>query len=58
MEEKTILTSQCENCKYGSVDYEDKARMTVYCSYKEKKYMYGQRIPCAYYEEREIDDGK
>lgn len=41
-----ILTSECEKCKYGTVDNSDRAKVKVYCSYKEKFYYYGQCIPC------------
>lgn len=50
MEEKIIVTSQCETCKYGSIDFKNKAKLPVWCSYKERFYIYGQRIPCGYYE--------
>ena len=52
MAENTITTNECEDCKYGTVDYLDKARLPVYCSYKDKTYTYGQRIPCDYYEKK------
>ena len=51
MSENTITTNECEKCKYGTVDYTDKAKLPVYCSYKDKTYVYGQRIPCDYYED-------
>lgn len=41
-----ILTSECEKCRYGTVDDSNKARVKVYCSYKEKTYYFGQCIPC------------
>lgn len=47
-----IITSQCEFCKYGSLDETDKARVKVMCDYKNKTYYYGACIPCDYYEER------
>ena len=50
MAEKIIVTSQCETCKYGTIDFDDKPKMPVWCSYKERYYVYGQRIPCGYYE--------
>ena len=43
---KMILTSQCEECKYGTIDDSDKARVKVHCSYKNKTYYYGACIPC------------
>jgi hypothetical protein len=45
-----ILTSECEKCKYGSTKTDDKARLKVWCSYKEKEYFFGACIPCDYYE--------
>lgn len=41
-----ILTSECEYCKYGSIDESNKARVMVRCSDKNKTYHYGQCIPC------------
>lgn len=41
-----IITSECEHCKYGIIDDSNKARIMVYCSYRDKKYFYGQCIPC------------
>ena len=49
---EVIITSQCEHCRYGSIDDSNKARIKVYCSFKEKEYYYGQCIPCDYYEKR------
>ena len=47
-----ILTSQCEYCRYGTVDDSDKARVKVYCSYKDKTYYFGQCVPCDNYTKR------
>lgn len=47
---KVILTSECETCRYGSIDDSDKARIKVTCSYKNKTYFYGQCVPCDYHE--------
>ena len=41
-----IITSECEFCIYGTVDDSDKAKVKVYCSYKDKTYYYGQYISC------------
>lgn len=41
-----IITSECEECRYGSIDDSNKARVKVYCSYRDKYYFYGQCIPC------------
>ena len=48
-----ILTSQCEFCKYGSVNDMDKARVQVHCVIKQKTYYYGMCIPCENYEKKE-----
>lgn len=41
----TIITSKCnKECIYGSIDETDKSK--VYCKIKDKKYVYGQKIPC------------
>lgn len=41
-----INTSECEECRYGTLHEEDKARIKIYCSLREKEYWYGQCIPC------------
>ena len=41
-----IITSICEECQYGTVDDSNKARVKVYCSYKDKEYWFGACIPC------------
>lgn len=41
-----INTSECEECRYGTLREESKARIFVYCSYKEKEYWFGQCIQC------------
>lgn len=41
-----ILTSECEECTYGIIDDNDKARIKVKCTYKDKEYYYGQCVPC------------
>lgn len=43
---KMIITSECEDCIYGSVDERNKARVKVLCSLKDKEYYFGQCIPC------------
>lgn len=43
---KMITTSECEKCIHSIIDDSDKARLYVYCKVRDKKYMYGQRIPC------------
>ena len=41
-----INTNECEHCQYGKVDNSNKAKVIVYCSVKNKKYIYGQCVPC------------
>jgi len=41
-----ILTSECEECKYGILNETNKAHIKVKCTYKNKEYHYGQCIPC------------
>ena len=45
-----ILTSECEKCSQAIINDEDKARVKVYCSVKDKTYYWGQCIPCDYKE--------
>ena len=51
-----IITSQCEECKYGTIDDSNKARVKVICSKKEKVYYFGQCIPCDDREKRTEKD--
>lgn len=41
-----IITSKCETCMYGTVDDTDKRKVTVYCSDKNKTFIFGQCINC------------
>lgn len=41
-----INTSECEECIYGTLDETDKAKITIECDMKNKKYIYGQYVPC------------
>lgn len=43
-----ILTSECEQCNNSVINNEDKAKVTVYCSAKDKTYYWGQCIPCSF----------
>ncbi|MFG6322642.1 MAG: hypothetical protein K1W41_14525 [Lachnospiraceae bacterium] len=45
-----ILTSECEQCIHSVINEENKARVKVYCSVKDKTYFWGQCIPCDYKE--------
>lgn len=49
---KMINTDECEKCKHGTIDDSDKARVMVICKIKNKKYYYGQCIPCEYMERK------
>lgn len=51
-----ILTSQCEFCKYGTINDMDKSRVKVFCSIKQKEYYYGMCIPCENYEKKEKEN--
>ncbi len=42
----TINTAECVECIYGTIDETDPSRLYVNCSVRNKKYYYGQRIPC------------
>ena len=50
--ETMILTSECEQCIHSTINEEDKARVKVYCSVKDKTYYWGQCIPSEYKETR------
>ena len=52
---KMIITSECENCKYGIINDENKARVKVLCTYREKEYYYGACIPCDDYAKKKED---
>lgn len=41
---KMITTAECLQCEFGSMSKDSKQK--VYCSVKDKTYIYGQRIPC------------
>lgn len=45
-----ILTSECEQCIHSIISEENKAKVKVYCSSKDKTYYWGQCIPCDYRE--------
>ena len=47
-----INTDECEKCKHGTIDDSNKARVMVICKIKNKKYYYGQCIPCEYMERK------
>ena len=51
-----IITSECEDCRYGEVREESKARIRVFCSYKDKMYWYGQCVQCDSYSRKEIEN--
>lgn len=51
-----IVGNDCEKCKYCTIEEESKARVYVYCEAREKKYIYGQCIPCD--DREEIENAK
>lgn len=46
MAEKTIVTSKCDTCKHGNIDYNNKPKMPIWCAIRQRYYVFGQRIPC------------
>ncbi len=50
---KMINTNECEGCQHGTIDDSNKARVTVYCAEKKKKYSYGQCVPCEGFKKKE-----
>lgn len=48
-----ILTSECEQCIHSIINEEDKSRVKVYCSVKDKTYYWGQCIPCNHQKKEE-----
>ena len=51
-----IITSQCEKCKYGDIDYNNQKTLKIYCELKNKYYYFGQCIPCEHFTKYETDD--
>ncbi len=49
-----IITSECEQCIHSTINEENKARIKIYCSMKDKTYYWGQCIPCDYKEVKKI----
>ena len=43
---ETITTDECKECVYGEMIEESKKRIKVHCTYRDRTYFYGQRIPC------------
>lgn len=41
-----ILTSECEQCIYSTIDETNKAHVKIKCNKRNKEYYYGQCIPC------------
>lgn len=53
---KMIITSECEGCRYGSVDERNPRKVLVYCKKRKRGYFYGQCIACDDFKKRkEID---
>lgn len=55
---KMINSSECENCRYGIIDETNKARIKVTCTIKQKKYWFGQCIPCEDFIEKSLEVNK
>lgn len=53
-----ILTSECEECTHSIIIDENKAKVYVYCKAKDKKYFWGQCIPCEYKEKKNAKNCK
>ena len=51
-----VITSECEHCKYGTIDDSNKAKVMVYCELREKGYIYGQCIPCDDFNKRKVKE--
>lgn len=51
-----IITDECETCTYGSTFDDEKGRLRVMCSYRDKTYWYGQCIPCDDKVKRSVED--
>lgn len=51
-----MTTDECANCRYAIINEENKARVTVECSRREKTYLWGQYVPCEDYIEKENYD--
>lgn len=41
-----INTSECISCEYCDQEKISKAKIIIHCNLKNRKYMYGQCIPC------------
>ena len=48
-----ITTDECEKCKYSQIEEINKGTIYVNCSLKEKRYFYGQCVPCNNFEKIE-----
>lgn len=46
-EEKIIIAGKdCEDCRYSDIVDESKSEVYIFCGIKNKRYFYGQCIPC------------
>ena len=45
-----ICGRDCEDCRYSTFNEDNKAKIMIYCSMKDKWYIYGQCIPCDFKE--------
>lgn len=46
MDNIIVAGEDCEKCFYGTIDNSNKSKIVVNCSYKNKKYIWGQYVPC------------
>ena len=51
-----MTTDECVDCKYAIIIDENKARVKVECSRREKTYCWGQFVPCEDYIKKENND--
>jgi hypothetical protein len=51
-----IAGEDCDECRNSVINDEDKARVKVYCTIKEKSYYWGQCIPCELKEAKKQDN--
>lgn len=48
-----ITTDECEKCKHSCIEEINKGTIYINCILKEKRYFYGQCIPCNNFEKIE-----
>lgn len=45
-DEIIIAGEDCEDCRYSDIREESASKIYVFCGIKEKRYYYGQCVPC------------